>query len=114
CFPEFRSDLEQKNIEMILSNSWAKNFWNKIKEKSDDAEDFDFDSGEWDFYFKSKFEESSLRSNKATIFMEIENLISQISSTMTKKNLKQALIRAQKNNDQHEVKRILGLMQNFF
>lgn len=114
CFPEFRNDLEQKNLELILSTSWAKNFWNKIKEKSQESEGFDFDSSEWDFYFKSKLEESALRSSKATIFMEIDNLISQISSAMTKQNLKQALIRAQKNNDQHEVKRILGLMQNVF
>lgn len=114
CFPEFRPELEQKNIYLVLSTDWARKFWEKIKDKTGENEELDLDAQELDFYVQARLQQGSLIQNKAQVFRELENFICHASLNMTKQNLKQALIRAQKHNDYPEIKRILGLMQNTF
>jgi len=110
CFPEFRPSLEKKNIDLVLSTEWARRFWNKIKDKTDEDEDLGLDYQESDFYVRSRLQKGSLTQNKDLILREFEDLISQASLTMTDQNLKQALKRAQKNNDYLEIKRIMKLI----
>ncbi len=114
CFPELRSRLEQKNIDLILTTEWARNFWNKIKDKAHEDENLGLDPQELDFYFRANLQKGLLKQNRDLVFREFEDFISQASLTMNRQNLKQALIKAQKNNDNQEIKRILGLMQSIF
>lgn len=114
CFPELRAGLEKKNIDLVLSTEWARRFWNKIKDKADESEDLELDSQESDFYARARLQKGSLMQNRDLVFREFEDFIDQASLSMTRNNLKQALIRAQKNNDYQEIKRILGLMQSIF
>ena len=114
CFPECRADLEQKNIGLVLSTDWARSFWNKIKDKTEDDENLDLDAGDLNFYVKARLQASYLRTKKDRIFGDLEEFIKQASLSMTRQNLKHALIRAQQNQDHPEIKRILGLMQNNF
>ncbi|MFP4454930.1 MAG: DNA primase [Desulfonatronovibrio sp.] len=114
CFPEFRPQLEQKNISLVLSTDWGRKFWEKIKDKTGENEDLNLDVHELDFYVQSRLQKGLLNKNKDQVFRELENFIGHATLNMTKQNLKQALIRAQKHNDFPEIKRILGLMQNTF
>ncbi len=112
CFPEFRARLDENNIDMVLCTEWARKFWNKIKDKPYEDESLDLDSQESDFYVRARLQKDLLKQNKGLIIKEFEAFINQASLVMNRQNLKQALIRAQNNNDCQEIKRILGLMQN--
>ena len=114
CFPECRAQLEQKNIDLVLSTDWARAFWKKIKDQTEGDENLQLDAGESNFYAKARLQASSLRPRKERIFGDLEEFIKQASMSMTRHNLKHALIRAQQNQDHPEIKRILGLMQNNF
>ncbi len=114
CFPELRAELEQKNIDLVLSTEWARRFWDKIKDKDDKDENLGLDAHESDFYVRSRLQKELLTQNRDLVFREFEEFINHASLTMNRQNLKKALIRAQQNNDYHEIKRILGLIQNIF
>lgn len=114
CFPELRSGLERKNVDLVLSTEWGRRFWNKIKDKTDETQILDLDPHEADFYARARLQKGSLTRNRDQVFREFEEFIDQASLSMTRQNLKQALIRAKSNNDFQEIKRILGLMQNIF
>ncbi len=112
CFPEYRKNLEQKGIDLILSSEWAVQFWKKIKEKTGD-DHHGLDEQETDFYYRARLQRDSLKKNREQVLRDLEAFVSQVILNMSRQNLKQALIRAQKNNDHQEVKRILGLMQSY-
>jgi DNA primase len=114
CFPELRSRLEQKNMDLVLSTEWAKKFWNKIKDMTHEDELPDLDSSESDFYVRARLQKDLIEQSRDLVFSELDDFICQASLSMNRQNLKQALIRAQKNNDHQEIKRILGLMQSIF
>ncbi|WP_035243866.1 DNA primase [Desulfonatronovibrio hydrogenovorans] len=112
CCPEFRESLDQLNLDPVLRSDWARTFWSKIKHGSGRDEDLKLDHHESDFYVRARMEQDQIRENRLQIFKELEEFIIQKAGQVTKKNLKQALVRAQQNQDHNEVKRILSLMQN--
>ncbi len=113
CFPEYRSRLKQKNLGLVLSSEWARRFWEKLRAMQEEELEI-LNPEEAEFFVQSKMRLDFLQKDKERILEQVEEFVDKSMARISKKNLKLALARAQQNQDQEEIKRILGLLQKSF
>lgn len=114
CFPQDRFRLQQKNLSMVLSSQWAREFWEKLCSMQQEEDLSGLNPDESGFFVQCKMQKNQLEQEREQILSQLEDFIDRCMSRMSTKNLKHALSRAQQNRDQEEVRRILGLLQKSF
>ena len=113
CFPEDRVRLQHKNLGLVLTSRWARQFWEKLLVMhEDDLSSLSADESA--FFVQSKMQRLQLEKEKKQILAQMEEFIDRCMASVSTKNLKTALSRAQQDQDQDEVKRILKLLQKSF
>ena len=113
CFPEDRTRLQNKNLGLVLTSQWARQFWDKLRVMhQDDLSALNEDESA--FFVQSKMQRAQLEKEKTRILAQIEEFIDRCMTRMSTRNLKTALSRAQQSQDQDEVRRILQLLQKSF
>ena len=113
CYPEYRTKLKQKNLDLVLYSEWAKNFWDKLWSMQEDSLS-GLNPDEADFFVHSKMHKHDFLGDKSMVLAQVEEFIDRCMSKMSKENLKMALARAQHCQDSEEIRRILGLLQKSF
>jgi len=113
CFPEDRDRLQNKNLGLVLTSHWARQFWEKLRAmQEDDLSSLSADESA--FFVQSKMQRPQLEKEKTRILGQVEEFIDRCMTRVSTQNLKSALSRAQQNQDQDEVRRILKLLQKSF
>jgi DNA primase len=112
CFPEFKEELRESNLELSLTNNWAKSLWQKIK-KVPEEEFLQFlDDQERTFYYQSRQWLDDFASRKQELREQLKQFLRDKECRTTRQYLRKALSRAEKEGDREEVMRILRLLQD--
>lgn len=112
CFPEFKEEFRESNLQLCLSNNWAKGLWQKIK-KSPEEEFLPFlDDQERTFYYQSRRRLEDLAPKKKELREQLKHFLQTRECRTTRQYLRKALSRAEKDGDREEVMRILRLLQD--
>ncbi|MFP4168174.1 MAG: DNA primase [Desulfonatronovibrionaceae bacterium] len=111
CFPEFKTEFRDSDMELCLVNSWARNLWQKIQNRQE-SEFLPFlDEQERAFYYQSQQRREELASRREDLRRQLRIFLRSKEDKTARQYLRKALARAEKEGDREEVKRILRLLQ---